>query len=79
MAATFSKKGFKPVILIQNVEHFVVFVCKITAFHVQWFLNDKAPGAYRPVHLPFAPIPSSKSTKMAAQNGDLSPQKKFFF
>ena len=78
MAATFCKKGFKPVILIQNVEHFVVFVCKITAFHVQWFLNDKAPGAYRPVHLPFAPIPSSKSTKWLHKMVTCHLKKNFF-
>ena len=43
MAVTFLfEKRFIPVILIQNVEHLVVSLCKIIAFHVHYLLNDKA-------------------------------------
>ena len=49
MTVTFFEKRFTPVILLQNVEHLVVFVCKTRAFHVQQFLNDEALNLVRGV------------------------------
>ena len=39
---TFFDKRSKIVILIQNVEKLVAFVCKIQLFCILWFLKDEA-------------------------------------